>query len=78
MKGLGAYERVVGKALEAITRGPWEVLHLHRLAGSLNEDSFSRLGIALGWREAHDWLLSLSEEDRLEFIERLNKNWSQR
>jgi hypothetical protein len=73
---LGLYEKVASKALGAISCGPWRLVHLSRLASIVDEDFCFRLGVALGWREVHDWLLSLSEEDRLEFIDRLNENWS--
>ncbi|OFW61868.1 MAG: hypothetical protein A2133_02645 [Actinobacteria bacterium RBG_16_64_13] len=78
MTNLGLYERVASRALEAISCGPWRQMHFSRLASIADEDFCSRLGIALGWREVHDWLLSLSEEDRLEFIDRLNQNWGRR
>jgi hypothetical protein len=74
-RGFGAYEKTAARALEAIGRGPWQPLHFHRLIAVVDQEFWSRLGLALAWREAHDWLLSLSDQDRVEFIDRLNENW---
>jgi hypothetical protein len=73
-RGFGAYEKTAASALEAIARAPWQLFHFHRLTAVVDEEFWSRLGLALSWREAHDWLLSLSEQDRAEFIDRLNES----
>jgi hypothetical protein len=68
---LGRYEKEAFKALQRLFGGPYGAIHLHRLADSLADAS--RVPPWLNDRyELRDWLMSLSEEDRVELAGRMN------